>query len=109
MREETDHVISRGYAAHTTAECSEITSCCATAREKALGLPVFWSGRRDLNLRCSPWQGEHQPRDFNGLAGLDGAKGPERTWKALQDYLITTSCWTSASPRELNRAATFTI
>ena len=36
----------------------------------------FRSGRRDLNPRRSPWQGEHQPRDFNELAKLEAAKGP---------------------------------
>jgi len=47
--------------------------------EKALVLPGLWSGRRDLNPRRSPWQGRHRPRDFNGLADLEGSKRLERT------------------------------
>ena len=72
-------------------------------KEKPPELPgVLLSGRRDLNPRRSPWQGEPWDRDFNGLAELEAAKGPERTREALKSlprlphyYLMldaTTSC-----------------
>jgi hypothetical protein len=71
----------------------------ATRKEKALGLPGLWSGRRDLNPRRSPWQGEHGPRDSKGLADLEDVKGLERTRKDLpglpHSYLMPeaiTSC-----------------
>jgi hypothetical protein len=60
-------------------------------KEKALGLPGLWSGRRDLNPRRSPWQGGQGPRDSNELADLEAAKGPERTRKDLRGPARITS------------------
>ena len=40
------------------------TSCCNVDKEEALGLPGLWSGRRDLNPRRSPWQGDTLPLSY---------------------------------------------
>ena len=74
--------------------CSPITSCCNVGKEKAMGLPGLWSGRRDLNPRRSPWQGEHRPRHFNELAGLAGAKSSARLPHSyLMPEAISSCAW----------------
>ena len=60
-----------------------------------------------MNSRRSPWQGEHRHCDFNGLADLEGAKGPERTRKDLKStaglphsYLMLAAARQAGSERE---------
>jgi len=68
--------IAIGYLIPTS--CGPITSWRIVGKKKALGLPGLLSGRRDLNSRRSPWQGAQRPRDFNGLADLEGARRREK-------------------------------
>ena len=61
------------------------TTTVRTARPDTTRRISSWlSGRRDLNPRRSPWQGEHRRRDSNELADLERVKGPERTRKDLK-------------------------